>query len=93
MDIDYPEFTISETDDGVTVIAPDGEEVAKFAGSYTMNPAFLAFLEGVRQIPGASAWFENRACYLVHHGNLDASLHEEIDALLTPAKELRKRRP
>lgn len=92
MDIEYPEFEVVETEGGVAVISPRGDMLAAFEGSYDMNPAFLAFLEGVRKIPGASVWHGAEAKYLLQQGEIDESLRDDIAELLTPASELKKRR-
>jgi len=90
---DYPEFGVREQEDGLGLIVdgPDGEELARFAGS--SNPAFLAFLEGLKNVPGASVWSDAGCRYLLQGGEVtDISLKSEIEEMMTPAAELRAKR-
>lgn len=92
MDIEFPEFEVVNTDDGVAVICPKGNKIAEFEGAYNMNAVFLAFLEGVRKIPGASVWHGGEAKYLLQQGEINDSLRADIADMLTPASEMKKNR-
>lgn len=78
---EHPEFCVQDADDGGSVEGPDGEHVATFPGGLD-NPAFLAFMEGLRRVPGVSVWHENRAHYLLSGGEIHASIADGVVELL-----------
>lgn len=76
------EFVVRDSDDGVIVVDANEVEVAKFMGDYAYNPAFLAFVEGMRSAPGISIWMESQAQYLLEGGQIrDERITSAIEAV------------
>jgi len=90
MSVERPDFTVRDTETGVSVIGPWGDEIATFVSDVNYNPAYLAFLEGIRRVPGASVWHENTAKYIVANGEFDSEFAEQQACIAAAAKAVMK---